>query len=64
MTTFDKLGGKWLRSMLVGVVLVAAPIQAAFASLIMTNDRDAILTDYTIDWASLGGDLTGVAGSH
>ena len=62
MMTFNKLGGKWLRSMLVGVVLVAAPIQAAFASLIMTNDRDAILTDYTIDWASLGGDLTSVAG--
>ena len=62
MMTFNKLGGKWLRSMLVGAVLVTAPIQAAFASLIMTNDRDAILTDYTIDWASLGGDLTGVAG--
>ena len=62
MMTFNKLGGKWLRSMLVGAVLVTAPIQAAFASLIMTNDRDAILTDYTIDWGTLGADLTSVAG--
>ena len=62
MMTFNKLGGKWLRSMLVGTLLVAAPIQAAFASLIMTNDRDAILTDYTIDWGTLGADLTSVAG--
>jgi PEP-CTERM motif len=60
MMTLNKLGGKWLRSVLVGAVLVAAPIQAAFASLIMTNDRNAILTDYTIDWANLGGDLTNV----
>ena len=62
MMTFNKLGGKWLRSMLVGAVLVTAPMQAAFASLIMTNDRDAILTDYTIDWASVGEDLTSVGG--
>jgi hypothetical protein len=62
MMTLNNLGGKWLRSLLVGVVLVAAPIQAAFASLILTNDRNAILTDYTIDWANLGEDLTNVAG--
>lgn len=62
MMTFNILGGKWLRSLLVGAVLVAAPIQAAFASLILTNDRNAILTDYTIDWANLGPDLTSAAG--
>lgn len=62
MTTLNKLGGKWLRSVLLGAVLVVAPIQAAFASLILTNDRNAILTDYTIDWANLGDDLTSVAG--
>jgi PEP-CTERM motif len=62
MMTLNKLSGKWLRSVLVGAVLVAAPIQAAFASLILTNDRNAIQTDYTIDWANLGGDLTNLAG--
>lgn len=62
MTTLNSLGGKWLRSLLVGAVLVVAPIQAAFASLILTNDRNAIRTDYTIDWAALGGDITSVAG--
>jgi hypothetical protein len=62
MMTLTKLGGKFLRGMLVGAVLTAAPLQAAFASLILTNNRDAIQTDYTIDWASLGGDLTSVAG--
>ena len=62
MTTLNSLGGKWLRSLLVGAVLVVAPIQAAFASLILTNDRNAIRTDYTIDWAALGGDITSVVG--
>lgn len=62
MIALNKLGGKWLRSVVLGAVLVAAPIQAAFASLILTNDRNAILTDYTIDWASLGDELTTVTG--
>jgi hypothetical protein len=62
MMTLNKLGGKWLRSLLIGAVLVAAPIQAAFASLILTNDRNAIQTDYMVDWANLGGDLTSITG--
>lgn len=62
MMTLNKLAGKWLRGLLVGAILVAAPIQAAFASLILTNDRNAIRTDYTIDWANLGVDGTSVAG--
>jgi PEP-CTERM motif len=61
MMTLNGLGGKWLRSVLVGAVLAVAPLQAAFASLILTNDRNTIQTDYTVDWANLGGDLTAVS---
>ncbi len=60
MMKLHSFGGKWLKSILVGAVLVAAPIQAAFASLILTNDRNTIQTDYTIDWANLGSDLTAI----
>ena len=52
------LGSKWLKNIIIGLAMIAAPMQAAFATVILTGDRNAINPGYFVNWGAVGPDGT------
>ncbi len=55
--------GKWTRAAGAALSIMLAAAGSAQASVVFTGSRVAIGAGYTVDWGSLGGDLTPLAGS-